>query len=361
MAPPHSELDHRNPVTALYATPEKDQIPELVTAFHKANVKSSINLDKYPSLKHLGRRDLSPYLGTEIIGLDLTQVTEEQVEDLKKLIIERGVLHFRDQEKLGKPELVEFGKKFGPPHIHPTIPAPADAPELIYVHSDPTRQNAAESWHSDVTFEEQPAKYSILKFDVTPEVGGDTAFTDTFAAYDKLSDKLKEILSTLEAEHSGVHVFGKFPLKSADNPINTNVHPVIRSHPVTGRHALYVNGNFTTKIIGLHKKESDFLLNYLYNHIANCVEAQVRVRWTNHSVALWDNTHTQHSAIADFFPALRSGHRYTSYGERPFYKPRPDLGNGNGLYDTPGWKRLLETGERYARTSDPVKEGDSRA
>ncbi|KAJ3045894.1 hypothetical protein HDV00_006160 [Rhizophlyctis rosea] len=348
MSPPAAETTHLPAFR-----PDNDEIPKLVKSF-----KSKINLDKYPTLQGFGRKDLSPTIGTEISGIDLTTVTEEQVEDLKKLIIERGVLFFRDQEKLNKPELVKFGKKMGPPHIHPTIPAPADAPELIYVHSDPQRQNAAESWHSDVTFELHPAKYSILKFDVVPEVGGDTAFTDTFAAYDKLSPTLKAWLGTLQAEHSGVHVFGRFPLKSADNPINTNIHPVIRSHPVTGRHSIYVNGNFTTRILGLHKKESENLLNYLYNHIAYLSEGQVRVRWTPHAVALWDNTHTQHSAVADFFPEVRSGHRYTSYGERPFYEATPD--DGAGIYDTPGWKRLLEDGVRYGSTSDPVKEGDGR-
>ncbi|KAJ3037320.1 hypothetical protein HDV00_001815 [Rhizophlyctis rosea] len=343
MAPPAVEIERPTLAAADHSGINPDHIPDLIKNLKIS--KPKINLDAYPSLKQFMRKDLSPTIGSEISGIDVSTITEEQVEDLRKLIIERGVLFFRDQEKLDKQEFVKLSKKFGPPHIHPTIPAPADAPELIYVHSDPSRQNAAERWHADVTFEEQPAKYSILKFDVVPEVGGDTAFTDTFAAYDKLSPTLKAFMATLKAEHSGVHVFGRFPLKDPNNKINTNIHPVIRSHPVTGRHSLYVNSSFTTKIVGLHKKESEFLLNYLYQHIEQLNEAQIRVRWSPHAVALWDNTHTQHSAIADFFPEVRSGHRYTSYGERPYYEPTPDA--PAALYESPAWKKILESGHQY--------------
>jgi taurine dioxygenase len=157
----------------------------------------------------------------------------------------------------------------------------------------------------------------MLRVETVPPVGGDTVFASMYAAYDHLSAPMQDLLSGLTAVHSGHHAGAHYgyPDPKADYP--ESVHPLVRTHPRTGRKALYVNSGYTSRIVELSEAESAAVLHLLFDHVANGVAWQVRFRWEPSSVALWDNRCTQHHAIWDYFPATRHGYRVTTVGERP--------------------------------------------
>jgi len=178
---------------------------------------------------------------------------------------------------------------------------------------------AGEEWHSDVSCDVEPPMGTILCIKQCPPKGGDTLFASMYEAYDALSERMKVYLSGLTAEHDGEHVYrGLFDnFGVADKPTYPRAeHPVVRTHPVTGRKALYVNSGFTTRILGIPLDESDAMLRYLYEHMANPL-FQCRFRWQPNSVAFWDNRCTQHRALWDYWPHTRAGQRVTVKGDRP--------------------------------------------
>jgi taurine dioxygenase len=250
---------------------------------------------------------VTPRIGAEVDGLTLAKpLSNHQVEELHQALAEHQVLFFRDQ-----PLDVESHKALGRCFA-----------EILPIHADAnSKRIAGEYWHSDVSCDEEPPLGSILYLHTVPAVGGDTLFASQYAAYDALSSRMKAYLEGLTATHSGDHVYratnvlvgrddrGKvFPKAS---------HPVIRTHPVTKRKALFVNQGFTTHIDGLPKEESRAILNYLFEHCTR-PEFQVRFRWRPHSVAFWDNRSVQHMALWDYYPHVRSGRRVTIKGDRPF-------------------------------------------
>ena len=161
---------------------------------------------------------------------------------------------------------------------------------------------------------------SILQIHTLPETGGDTLFSSMYAAYEALSEPIRRLLDGLTAEHDGAPYYRSVNARiGRDDGVRTYPraeHPVIRTHPETGRKALYVNEMFTTKIMGLSKRESDALLNLLFTHIQR-PEFQCRFRWTKNALAFWDNRCVQHMAIWDYWPHPRSGYRVTIKGDRP--------------------------------------------
>ncbi len=158
----------------------------------------------------------------------------------------------------------------------------------------------------------------MLRIEQTPSAGGDTLFSSMYAAYEALSPTLQQFLGTLTAVHSGDRAYrGRYGYRDADKVYPSAEHPVVRTHPETGRKALYVNGGFTQRIKGMKPKESDMLLRFLYDHIAYGVAFQCRVRWEPHTVTMWDNRCVQHHASWDYFPETRHGYRVTTVGERP--------------------------------------------
>jgi taurine dioxygenase len=162
---------------------------------------------------------------------------------------------------------------------------------------------------------------SILYMHELPPVGGDTLFASMHAAYDALSDAMKRFLEGLTAMHEGEHVYrGRYGVKDEGRVFPKAEHPVIRTHPVSGRKALFVNRGFTTRIVQLQRLESDALLQLLFRHIET-PEFQCRFRWRERSVAFWDNRSVQHHALWDYFPQRRHGHRVTIRGDKPFYRP----------------------------------------
>ncbi|MBT6095250.1 MAG: taurine dioxygenase, partial [Rhodospirillaceae bacterium] len=216
----------------------------------------------------------------------------------------------------------DFARQFGDLAVHPGIPGPDGHPEVIHIHADATSTRiAGEDWHSDVTCEAEPPMGSVLHLHTVPESGGDTLFASMYAAYEALSDPMKAFLGELIAHHSGENAYrGRYVHRGVDDAgavYPNHDHPVIRTHPVTKKKALFVNRIFTTRINGLTAAESDNLLAFLFDHVAK-PEFQVRFQWQAGSVAFWDNRSVQHYAIWDYFPETRSGYRVTIGGDQPY-------------------------------------------
>jgi taurine dioxygenase len=276
-----------------------------------------------PSLSSVAERlDLNRHIGTVIAGVKLLELDDAGVAELKRLIGERGVVAVRNQP-MTVAQQIEFGRRLGPLHVHPAYADP-EHPEALKIHTDASsKYTAGEGWHSDVSCDEEPPHISMLRIEVTPSCGGDTAFACMHTAFDTLSESMRGYLLSLQAIHAGDLPWrGVYGSKSTkEYPVN--IHPVVCTHPVTGRRALYVNSGFTDRIKGLSKHESQALLKMLFDHIALGVEFQCRVRWEPNTVTFWDNRAVQHHASWDYFPETRSGWRVTTRGGRPYLDTAP--------------------------------------
>ncbi len=264
-------------------------------------------------------KPVTPRIGAEIFGADLAKpLGNQQFDEIHTALMEHQVVLFRDQH-MTLEQHKAFGRLFGDLHIHPGSPGPEGHPEILVIHADANSKHiAGERWHSDVSCDQEPPMGSILHIHKLPPVGGDTLFASMYAAYDALSDRMKTYLVGLTATHEGEHVFrGRYGVDDTGKVYPKAVHPVVRTHPVTRRKAIYVNCNFTTRINELSREESDAVLRFLYEHCAK-PDFQVRFRWQPYSVAFWDNRCVQHIAMWDYFPQVRSGYRVTVKGDRPF-------------------------------------------
>jgi len=263
---------------------------------------------------------LTPHIGAEIGGVDLSRpLGNQQFQEVHDALMENLVIFFRDQH-LTHDQHKDFGRLFGNLVAHPASRhSPEGHPEILTIHADESSKHVAgEEWHSDVSCDANPPMGSILYLTEIPETGGDTLFASMYAAYDKLSEPMKGFLDGLTATHDGEPVYrGRFGYTPGDKGFPRAEHPVVRTHPVTGRKALFVNGNFTTKINGLTRLESDALLQMLCRH-AETPEFHCRFRWQKNSVAFWDNRCVQHHAMWDYYPQRRHGYRVTIEGDRPF-------------------------------------------
>ena len=263
---------------------------------------------------------LTPIIGAEIAGIDLSQpLGSHQQEELQRALADNLVLFFRDQVLTPEQHLA-FGQQFGALHIHPAAPHAPHHPELMIIHADEHSPRAnGEGWHSDVSCDSEPPMGSILYITTCPLHGGDTLFASMYAAYEALSDRMKTYLADMVAVHDGEDAYrGTYQnFGVADKPVYPRAeHPVIRTHPVTGRKALYVNRGFTRHLLGVPRDESTAILHYLFDHAENPL-FQVRFRWRARSVAFWDNRCVQHRAMWDYWPHTRSGFRVTVQGDRP--------------------------------------------
>ncbi len=263
-------------------------------------------------------RPLTRRIGAEIEGVDLgAPLSNRQVEEIRRALLHHQVIFFRDQRNLTHEAHKAFGRRFGELAIHSGVPGIEGHPEIVAIHADATSKFVAgEDWHSDLTADAAPPMGSILHLHTVPEVGGDTLFASMTAAYEALSEKMKAYLQGLVATHDADHVYRPlFP--DVDRKYPCNDHPVVRTHPETGRKAIFVNRSYTTRIKGLPQAESDTLLQHLYVHCMN-PNFQVRFRWSPYTIAFWDNRCTQHLAVWDYYPEVRSGFRVTVTGDRPF-------------------------------------------
>ena len=266
---------------------------------------------------------LSPVIGAEIGGVDLSKPLGNQTfQEIHDALMQHLVVFFRDQD-MTLDEHKAFARMFGELHIHPTVKAPDGHPEIITIRADEKSEVVAGmKWHSDVSCDEEPPMGSILHLHQIPAVGGDTMFASMYAAWEALSDPIKELIADMKAWNESVQVhrdrFGdKGKLRDGEDVYPEALHPIVRTHPVTGRKGLFVNENFTTRIEGLKKHESDAILKMLCEHIAT-PEFHCRFRWREKSVAFWDNRCAQHRTVWDYFPAVRHGYRATVAGDRPF-------------------------------------------
>lgn len=271
--------------------------------------------------REIAVKRLTPAIGAEIGGVDLAAPIPDAVfAEIERAFAENLVIFFRDQMLTPEAHLA-FGRKFGELHVHPAAPSEAGHPELMVIATDENSPRAnGEGWHSDVSCDAEPPLGSMLYIRTCPEVGGDTLFANMYAAYDLLSEGMKRRLEGLQAVHDGEHVYrGLYAnLGVTDRPVYPrSVHPVVRTHPVTRRKALFVNSGFTTAIVGLSPDESDALLRYLFGHLAHPL-FQCRFRWTPGTLAFWDNRCAQHQAIWDYWPERRYGNRATIKGDAPF-------------------------------------------
>lgn len=259
--------------------------------------------------------ELTPTIGAIVHGVNLATLDDASFARLRAAWLQHLVLFLRDQH-LTPQQHVDFGRRFGKLHVHPAAPFAHGDPALMVIHTDAeSKRNNGSGWHSDVSADVEPPMASILHLHTLPTSGGDTLFANMYAAYAGLSATMRGFLDTLRAEHQADYTgfYGEHPPQRA---APRAVHPVVRTHPETGRRALYVNAGFTRHIVGLERAESRALLDFLFAH-ATQPRYQCRFRWQPFSVAMWDNRCTQHMAIWDYHPQTRSGLRVTVCGDRP--------------------------------------------
>ena len=263
---------------------------------------------------------LGPVIGAEIRGLDLSRPLGNQTfQEIQEALLRHLVIFFRDQD-IDLEQQKAFGRHFGKLHIHPTAPSAPGHPEVLVVKADASSKAVAGNrWHTDVSCDMEPPMGSILHMRELPAAGGDTMFANMYAAYEALSQPMQAFLSGLKAWHESEHVLGGTlgqKLHGGAKEYPRALHPVVRTHPETGRKCLYVNSGFTTRIEGLGEKESRALLDMLFDHVRT-PEFHCRFRWQQNSVAFWDNRSAQHYALWDYFPHSRLGYRVTICGTRP--------------------------------------------
>ena len=254
--------------------------------------------------KRLDFEKVAPHCGAEVSGVNLSQrLDESTIQIIQSAVAEHGVLFFRDQAMTAE-EQKRLGSYFGTLHLHPAWPRLVDGhPEVMEIYADENSQYiAGEDWHSDVSCDPRPPLGTILQMLEVPPAGGDTLFANMVAAFAAFPAEQQQYLSGLTALHDGEqHYRGRYDgPKDAGKTYPQAEHPVVRTHPVSGRSALFVNRIFTRRIIGLEAQESED-----------------RFQWQVGSVAFWDNRSAQHQALWDYFPHRRRGWRVTMQGEVP--------------------------------------------
>ena len=270
----------------------------------------------------IGVDSLTPHIGAQIDGVDLSApLSNEQFSEVYQAWLDWKVLVFRDQH-IDREQHKAFGRRFGSLHVHPMQHSYGGDPEILRVKTTKdSAYTAGNGWHTDVTCDEIPPLGSMLYIKETPEHGGgDTLFADMYLAYEMLSDPMKAMLADKVAVHDGAKPYlGAYQVAPPDGEkYPRNEHPVIATHPETGRKLLYVNSGFTSHIKGMHHWESRALLDALLNHIATTPRLTCRVQWAPNTLTFWDNRCTQHHAIWDYWPDSRYGERVSILGaERP--------------------------------------------
>jgi len=266
---------------------------------------------------------VTPAIGAEISGVSLNQDLNDDICDqIYKALIKYQVVFFRDQA-LSPESHLKLAKSFGEPEPpHPVYPHVDGYENIVLLKNDKDIIPDTNDWHKDLTFKANPPFASILHGIKIPDVGGDTLWASMSAAYDNLPDGWKQHLENLEA----INDMGTFrndfyrdggidSVNNALKNVGSAVHKVIETHPVSGLRYLNVNQSFTRNIVNESQGKSDHILQFLYQHI-NKPEFQVRFRWRNNSIAIWDNRITQHYAVVDYLPNIRHMQRVTVLNDR---------------------------------------------
>jgi len=264
-------------------------------------------------------------LGAYVGAVSLVEAarSDELFADLHRALLEHEVLFFRDQH-IAPMDFQAFARRFGQVEAHPAYPTLEDAPDVQILESTPEAPSKIEAWHTDMTFRPAPPAITLLHGQVIPPYGGDTLWASATAAFEALSEPMQKLLEGLYAVHDFRHGFQESlaepggaerlaPAIAANPPVR---HPLVRTHPETGRRAIFVNRLFTTQIEGLTPLESRSILAFLHQHVVT-EEFTVRLSWKPGTVAIWDNRCTQHKPVNDFLPMHRKMHRVTIAGDRP--------------------------------------------
>ncbi|MEQ1776414.1 MAG: TauD/TfdA family dioxygenase [Burkholderiales bacterium] len=275
-----------------------------------------------------------PAIGAAIEGIDascdLAHLSDAQFAQIHDALMAHHVIFFRRQQ-ISKERLVTFARRWGEPQAatESSFGKLDGFPEIDVLDYDATRPPyvTKEMWHTDFTGRALPTMGSVLYALEVPEAGGDTIWVSLAAAYDALSDRMKQYLAGTRAEHRTIKAFGddirsnlwkddagqkRFEQIKSLAPVE---HPVVRTHPVSGRKALFVNEGYTTRLLGVERKESDAVLRYLFDHLRT-PEFQIRHHWRKGDLVVWDNRITQHYAVADY-DVRRLMYRITIQGDRP--------------------------------------------
>ena len=269
-------------------------------------------------------------MGAEIGGVTLAGLGDPAVfADIRRALLDHLMIVFRDQQ-LDPAEQVAFSRKFGPYGPVPFVKPLDEHPEVIAVIREADERSPAHfggSWHSDFSFQAEPPLGSILYAREVPPYGGDTLFANMYMAYETLSGGMQALLADLKALHSATRAYGSKAGRGLSNLKGMTIsrgpdgdavieHPLVRTHPETGRKALFVNPVYTVGIAGLRPDESAPILDYLYRHAVR-PEFTCRLAWRKGTLAFWDNRCTQHLALNDFYGFRREMHRTTVAGDRP--------------------------------------------
>jgi taurine dioxygenase len=275
---------------------------------------------------------LGSTFGAEVSGVSLSSVDDRVFEEIYDAFLRYKVLFFRAQTEIRPPDMHALAQRFGDVDVPPkALKTCDDVPSVAIIETNSEHRPYVDFWHTDLAYKKRPALVSILRSRLIPPVGGDTLWVDMDAAYDGLPAAMKERLARLRTFNSyrkTLEIYNSYAESEGREPIAESViqqrvaehppveHPLVRTHPVTGRKSVYMSINATVRIVGLDPEESDELIDFLYR-LSDKPEHQVRWRWEPDTVALWDNRCTRHYATADYFPERRIMERVMVIGEVP--------------------------------------------
>ena len=271
---------------------------------------------------------VSGALGAEVNKFDLNSLSSKNFEEINNLLLEHKVIFFRNQN-LTLEKYIEIASMFGPIEEHAYVKGIEKYPQITRIIKAADEKNQwGEGWHSDVSYDLTPSKVIMLKSLKIPPIGGDTVFSNMELALETLDEEIKKIIQNKKAIHTSngskffVENYSKMESNGKIGERYSNEHPIIRTHPETGKKILYVNPTYTKKIVGLPENESNALLNHIFKHQER-LDLSCRFKWTEGAVAILDNRNTQHYAIADFYPGRGLGHervmdRISIVGDQPF-------------------------------------------
>ena len=255
---------------------------------------------------------LSGALGAEVQGVNLNDSSNKNFDIINKLLLEHKVIFFRGQN-ISTEEQISLAKCFGPLEKHIYVKGREKYPEIVRIIKGPNEKHQwGETWHTDVSYNVKPTKVIILRSIKVPPVGGDTMFSNMEIAWDTLDEKIKSKIKNKKAVHSSLGAAAfveKYEKMKGNGNIDeySNVHPVLRTHPETGKKILYVNSMYTKKILDIDEKESNEILEKIFQHQER-LDFTCRFKWTENAVAIWDNRSVLHQGLTDFFPGRGLGH-----------------------------------------------------
>lgn len=277
-------------------------------------------------------RRVSGSLGAEVIGADLRSLDDVAFDQIHRALLENEVIFFRDSG-LDDDTQMALAHRFGQPSVFPLLKVMgATGPTFQVIEDGPESPNAADYWHTDVTWTPDPPKVALLRAGIVPAAGGDTMWGSMTTAYEALSPTMQEVLAGLEVVHDNESFIEAAGPKMGDTPETKKIldelretyppvtHPLVRTHPETGRRAILWGGDFMKYIVGLNRDESDMILDFLRRHIDQS-RFHCRWSWSSGDLAIWDERSTVHQAVNDHFPQRRSVHRCVVDGDRPFFDP----------------------------------------